>query len=433
MAKLYNLAGMTTATTGTGTITLGSAMSGHLTFAQAGVQDGETVTYAIKDGAASEIGRGVYTSSGTTLTRAVLKSTSSNSPINLSGTAEVIITAAAEDFELSNGVVGSSILSDTDVTDNLGSLAVRWDTLFAQRVGTGDTSGDTLKISAYDSDGSAFTDFITLTAGNTPTANISQATTVDGWDWARMVRGECRLTYVGTTSLRLDRFNGRYLFINGKNETIPSGGVTVSNSGVSYGTLYYVYAYMNSSTMTLELSTTGQATDGTYGHQIKSGDATRTLVGMVYGDTGGVFADTATKRYVLSYFSRRAVVVSVSVTSNINTTSAPWVEISTDSRTQFLSWGEAAFMSTVVIASNTSVNVAVYSSIGLGTTVGTYSGGNVGIYGASPVANYFMNISASGPVTIGAGFNCATLMGGRDSGTGTYYSGYRKYSITIQG
>lgn len=98
MAKLYNLARVTTSTTGTGTITLGSAVSGFLSFAGAGVQDGDTVTYAISDGANSEIGRGVYTSSGTTLTRSVLKSTNSDAAINLSGTAEVFITAAAQDF-----------------------------------------------------------------------------------------------------------------------------------------------------------------------------------------------------------------------------------------------------------------------------------------------------------------------------------------------
>lgn len=98
MAKLYNLASMSTATTGTGTITLGSAVSGALSFAAAGVQDGDTVTYAIKDGANSEIGRGVYTASGTTLTRSVLKSTNSNTAISLSGAAEVFITAAAEDI-----------------------------------------------------------------------------------------------------------------------------------------------------------------------------------------------------------------------------------------------------------------------------------------------------------------------------------------------
>lgn len=104
MAKLYNLARMTTATTGTGTITLGSAASGYLTFANAGVQNGDTVTYAIVDGSNREIGRGVYTSSGTTLTRNVLKSTNSNTAINLSGTAEVFITAAAEDFFATNDI-----------------------------------------------------------------------------------------------------------------------------------------------------------------------------------------------------------------------------------------------------------------------------------------------------------------------------------------
>lgn len=98
MAKLYNLARMTTATTGTGTITLGSAVVSYLSFASAGVSNGETVTYAIVDGNNREIGRGVYTASGTTLTRTVLKSTNSDTAINLSGSAEVFITAASEDI-----------------------------------------------------------------------------------------------------------------------------------------------------------------------------------------------------------------------------------------------------------------------------------------------------------------------------------------------
>jgi hypothetical protein len=98
MAKLYNLARMTTATTGTGTITLGSAVSGFLTFALAGVANGETVSYGIKDGANSEVGTGTYTSAGTTLTRSVTKSTNSDSAISLSGSAEVYITARKEDI-----------------------------------------------------------------------------------------------------------------------------------------------------------------------------------------------------------------------------------------------------------------------------------------------------------------------------------------------
>lgn len=97
MPKLYNLAKMTTATSGAGTITLDSAVSGFLSFADAGVSDAEIVRYTIRDGADSEVGYGTYTSSGTTLSRTVVKSTNSDAAIDLSGAAQVAITAIAED------------------------------------------------------------------------------------------------------------------------------------------------------------------------------------------------------------------------------------------------------------------------------------------------------------------------------------------------
>ncbi len=97
MPKLYSLARMTTATTGTGTVTLGVAVSGYLSFANAGVQNNDVVFYGIKDGSGSEVGWGTYASPGTTLTRNVIRSTSSNAAITLSGSAEVYITALASD------------------------------------------------------------------------------------------------------------------------------------------------------------------------------------------------------------------------------------------------------------------------------------------------------------------------------------------------
>lgn len=96
--KFVNRAKMTTATTGTGTITLGSAVSGYQSFADAGITDGNVVRYVIEDGTAWEIGTGTYTASGTTLTRTVLESSNSDAAISLSGSAEVYITAAAEDL-----------------------------------------------------------------------------------------------------------------------------------------------------------------------------------------------------------------------------------------------------------------------------------------------------------------------------------------------
>jgi hypothetical protein len=120
VTKLYNLAKVNTSTTGTGTMTLGSTVSGFLSFANAGVQDGDTVTYAISDGSNSEIGHGVYSSTGPTLTRNALVSTNSNSPINLSGTARVFLTFAAEDLRIANAAdykaagltAGQALISD---------------------------------------------------------------------------------------------------------------------------------------------------------------------------------------------------------------------------------------------------------------------------------------------------------------------------------
>jgi hypothetical protein len=106
MSRLFDRAGMSTATTGTGTLTLGSALgnvspnlAGFLSFAGAGVTDGLDVSYLILDANNGwEVGHGTYTASGTTLTRNVTKSSNAGSAISLSGNAQVFITIRAEDL-----------------------------------------------------------------------------------------------------------------------------------------------------------------------------------------------------------------------------------------------------------------------------------------------------------------------------------------------
>lgn len=103
MVKLVNRAKMSTATTGTGTITLGSAVSGFQSFAAAGVVDADTVRYVIEDGASWEIGTGVYTASSTTMTRTVSESSNAGSAITLSGNAVVFVSATAADLAATGG------------------------------------------------------------------------------------------------------------------------------------------------------------------------------------------------------------------------------------------------------------------------------------------------------------------------------------------
>lgn len=98
MVTLVNRAKMTTATIGTGTITLGSASSGYQTFAAAGVSNANSVRYVIEDGSNWEIGYGTYTSIGTTLTRTPTESSNGGSAINLSGLAVVYISATSSDL-----------------------------------------------------------------------------------------------------------------------------------------------------------------------------------------------------------------------------------------------------------------------------------------------------------------------------------------------
>jgi hypothetical protein len=102
----------TTTTTGTGTVTLAGASTGFQSFAAVG--NGNTTFYTIADSSGSnwEIGIGTYTSSGTTLSRdTVLSSSNSGSLVDFpAGTKNVFVTFPASStlFALNNQTMTSS-------------------------------------------------------------------------------------------------------------------------------------------------------------------------------------------------------------------------------------------------------------------------------------------------------------------------------------
>lgn len=97
---------------------------------------------------------------------------------------------------------------------------------------------------------------------------------------------QCQLTRTSATVLTLNRFSGAWVMIAGECYLIPSAGLTVGNGGLSNNTTYYVYANDDGTgNPVLEINTTVPVKNTTFGHLVKTGDASRTYVGR--WDTDG--------------------------------------------------------------------------------------------------------------------------------------------------
>ncbi len=119
----------TTTTTGTGTVTLGGAVSGFETFA-AGIGNSNTTYYCIQLGAEFEVGLGTLAGDSSTLARTtVISSSNSDSAVNFSAGAKFVFctlpasktpildasgdvtlsgTLAARELESSNGIIANN-------------------------------------------------------------------------------------------------------------------------------------------------------------------------------------------------------------------------------------------------------------------------------------------------------------------------------------
>jgi hypothetical protein len=117
---LFDAVRESTATTGTGAVTLGGAMPPFRSFAAAGVPDGATVRYSIATPAslptALEWGYGVYTLATSSLTRNLVGSTT-GALLVLAGTSAVSITPIAVDLVRVGSFTLTASATSTVVTD----------------------------------------------------------------------------------------------------------------------------------------------------------------------------------------------------------------------------------------------------------------------------------------------------------------------------
>lgn len=248
--------------------------------------------------------------------------------------------------------------------------------------------------------------------------------------------GQGRLVRSGG-NLVFQPFNGNQIAINGEFQTIPAAGVSLAPGAAVAGTTYFIYAFMVAAVMTLEFSTTVHATDVTTGVEIKSGDATRSLVGMARPIAGPLWTDTNAQRFVISWFNKRPRPLANFFTTNRGFGSAITGEVNAEIRNEFLHWAGEAFQSSINgMGGHSITNSLVDTWIGVnGAQVDALSafqqstGGNLESFSV-----YYTNDN------LGEGYNYTTLLSDNPSGAGviTYSggaSGTRRCALftTIQG
>ena len=243
-----------------------------------------------------------------------------------------------------------------------------------------------------------------------------------------MAMGQCVLAKNGS-NITLSPNDGGLLTVNGVNCIVPAAGVSLAPTGLSVSTKYYIYAVATVGVITsLEASTTAPVADtaaGNIGVKIKTGDSTRSLVGMVYPTTGPAFMDSITQRFVRTYYNRAPLELRVSLGGGTASTTGAEINAGS-SRLEAMVWADECFdVNENGTVYNGTAGQSTYSSIAFnGTQESGYSGGN------SPTVN--SDISANTRVAktgLTEGYNYACVFGRVSGGTGTWYAGAPGHTI----
>ncbi len=231
--------------------------------------------------------------------------------------------------------------------------------------------------------------------------------------------GECRLELIGGL-LVLKRHKGRLLTINGRYEEIPAQEPTLSPIGTPASTPLNIYAYMDvTNAMQLEWSTAAWAVDANTGVRIKTGDATRTLVGRAACATAGVWVDTDTYRYVRSWFNPkgRKGIGSYAQQRNLGAPYTTWTELDQALRINWIAFeGDIADLKIAGACLNGTVGAVMASAVALNSpTIPQHS-----VTSTAPAGNYWMPVSVGNPFESADGLNYMTGLSWVNAGTGSW-------------
>jgi hypothetical protein len=213
------------------------------------------------------------------------------------------------------------------------------------------------------------------------------------------------------------------------NYTIPSACLTASIGSMYVGgtasqslsgfTLYYIYLWNDSGTWVLDAETTGHSTNTTTGVEQESGDAAKTLVGMVYPFGGPTLYDDTEARLVATWDNRTPKYLANGFSANRTTTSTSIAEIYPEIEGYFLTWGDTSFAAYAGAIANNTSNDSVHSVI----TIDGSSTYIVALTAQNATNNNAINGALSGPFIASEGLHFITISGYVGAGTGTWYSG----------
>jgi hypothetical protein len=144
-------------------------------------------------------------------------------------------------------------------------------------------------------------------------------------------------------------------------------------------------------------------------------------VGQAKIIAGPAWTDTATQRFVLSWFNRRPIAVANNFSTSRSTASATFVEVNSEVRSEFLLWsGDSVYCGINVLAQISTSGATAQGGVGVDITSGTPNGGEGWI--TAPVGGFDGSFGGTVAVSgLAEGAHFVTVLAKVDTGSTTLF------------